>query len=626
MNTFIMSQIDPTFTSFLITTFNYLRKYYRIPLDNIKQAYSQMEEKTYRRKEVVFNKGDQSENFYIIQKGSVLIQEEINEDEFQTKVILKEGFTFGDFELIEGKTRNNTVIVNENQTTLLVLSKGNFMKYFCKFFVIAENERKINLMKNIPPFLKLTTSKFQKLYDNFIFISYNKGDTIFHAGDEATCLIFLLLGECSIKSNNDVIMTVNKFDLCGLEAIYSNDPGYMAKYSYSLIAKETCSIIKIRFKLLGGLMNKVKESLVELKKNKFKTLKSLGKEIDKKNKKFKIIYRDKEIGNKIKNSFGLEITKFKIPNIRKLIKENKKTPANSKHLLKMKVKIPEKHVHVNSCFITSSSYFPKIEEEEKQQHPLEHLTLETKTIEDEDESPISPRKNNKERESSCVITRMTTHSPRKTVSFLPLFTDQPRTPTQEGFSPLTTNTGSHQKFSWYRGRFMANNSEENENNNRPRTSRERKLALKKEKTDFKRRSAKKQSIIDSLKCYRKMLEDKKEKNADKNLEYSLMLNKFHQKGTIRQPVFNERDRRFVYNSVLRHEQGIWESKKKKKTKKIIKDKTTKNEMKLLRLDNVEKANSELNYDTGCFSIPLFVTLNDNSTPYSPLTTRKSYLN
>ena len=151
MTVFFLLKSFPNFDHFLT--------YYQIPIDNMRAALYHMDIKSYTKGETIFNLGDESETFYIIFKGSVVIREQTMTKSgkyyFRDKLILKEGSCFGEFGLLYNQPRGQTILSLED-TNLLEMNSQHFNLLFYEHMHKTENGRKSTIMNLIPVFKKIS--------------------------------------------------------------------------------------------------------------------------------------------------------------------------------------------------------------------------------------------------------------------------------------------------------------------------------------------------------------------------------------------------------------------------------------------------------------------------------------
>ena len=322
-------------------------KYYGIPDDIFIKNAIFFEYFSKKKKEKIYSIDDSSDYFYLIVKGSVIIEEkgEIIRgiQQYNQKCILKEGFCFGDFEIINYHNRLCNTYANEN-CILLGIKRDKFMKTLSKYIIKSENERKFIIMNFIPCFKNMTNEKFLFYYKDFILEKVIKQNYIYKEGSIADSLYFILQGRSRYAKNGINLMYIGINDLVGYESInYEPESNENPIYNCSLIAIDDCYILRIKICNLGNLRFKIRNELNDLNNERNNLIKQLMEQAMKEKEKFKILYRESLLKQKIKEA----VKKVPIEKIKKYfnipyeLKENKKK-LNIKYLkLKLNTKDDE---------------------------------------------------------------------------------------------------------------------------------------------------------------------------------------------------------------------------------------------------------------------------------------------
>ena len=322
-------------------------KYYGIPDDIFIKNAIFFEHFSKKKKEKIYSIDDSSDYFYLIVKGSVIIEEkgEIIRgiQQYNQKCILKEGFCFGEFEIINYHNRLCNTYANEN-CILLGIKRDKFMKTLSKYIIKSENERKVVIMNFIPCFKNMTHEKFLFYYKDFILEKVIKQNYIYKEGSIADSLYFILQGRSRYAKNGINLMYIGINDLVGYESInYEPESNENPIYNCSLIAIDDCYILRIKICNLGNLRFKIRNELNDLNNERNNLIKQLMEQAMKEKEKFKILYRESLLKQKIKEA----VKKVPIEKIKKYfnipyeLKENKKK-LNIKYLkLKLNTKDDE---------------------------------------------------------------------------------------------------------------------------------------------------------------------------------------------------------------------------------------------------------------------------------------------
>ena len=339
-------------------------KYYGIPEDILIKTVLYLEHIQKKKKQKIYSIGDSSDYFYIIVRGTVYLEEkgEIVKgiQEYQQKCILKEGFCFGEFEILNEQNRNCNAYAKEN-CNLLGIKKEKFLKTISKYILKSENERKNLIMNFIPCFKQMSSQKFLLYYNNFILEKIGKQNYIYKEGTEANSLFLILQGRSRFVKNEKNILYLGNNDLVGFESInFEPESNENPNYHCSLIAIDDCYVLRIQINTLGNLRFKIRKQLSQININKNNLFNQLIEQGKKEREKFKISYRETLFKEKIRTTFK----KLPIDKIKQYfytpeeLKENK-IKLNIK-LLKLKINIDEEtNKNNNSIFKVSTHRFER---------------------------------------------------------------------------------------------------------------------------------------------------------------------------------------------------------------------------------------------------------------------------
>ena len=329
-------------------------KYYGIPEDILIKTVLYFEHIQKKKKQKIYSIGDSRDYFYIIIRGIVYLEEkgEIVRgiQEYHQKCILKEGFCFGENEILNDQNRNCNAFAKEN-CNLLGIKKEKFLKTISKYILKSENERKNLIMNFIPCFKQMTIQKFLLYYNNFILEKIVKQNYIYKEGTEANSLFLILQGRSRFVKNGKNILYLGNNDLVGYESInFEPESNENPIYNCSLIAIDDCYVLRIQISTLGNLRFKIRKQLSDLNNNKNNLFNQLIEQGKNEREKFKISYRERLFKENIRNTFKkLPIEKIKqyfyTP---EKLKENK-IKLNTK-FLKLKINVDEETYKNNSIF------------------------------------------------------------------------------------------------------------------------------------------------------------------------------------------------------------------------------------------------------------------------------------
>ena len=329
-------------------------KYYGIPEDILIKTVLYFEHIQKKKKQKIYSIGDSSDYFYIIIRGIVYLEEkgEIVRgiQEYHQKCILKEGFCFGENEILNDQNRNCNAFAKEN-CNLLGIKKEKFLKTISKYILKSENERKNLIMNFIPCFKQMTSQKFLLYYNNFLLEKIVKQNYIYKEQTEANSLFLILQGRSRFVKNGKNILYLGNNDLVGFESInFEPESNENPTYNCSLIAIDDCYVLRIQISTLGNLRFKIRKQLSDLNNNKNNLFNQLIEQGKNEREKFKISYRERLFKENIRNTFK----KLPIEKIKQYfytpeeLKENK-IKLNTK-FLKLKINVDEETYKNNSIF------------------------------------------------------------------------------------------------------------------------------------------------------------------------------------------------------------------------------------------------------------------------------------
>jgi CRP-like cAMP-binding protein len=291
-------------------------KYYGIPEDILIKTVLYLEHIQKKKKQKIYSIGDSSDYFYIIVRGIVYLEEkgEIIKgvQQYNQKCILKEGFCFGEFEILNEQNRICNAYAKEN-CNLLGIKKEKFLKTISKYILKSENERKNLIMNFIPCFKQMTSQKFLLYYNNFLLEKIVKQNYIYKEQTEANSLFLILQGRSRFVKNGKNILYLGNNDLVGFESInFEPESNENPTYNCSLIAIDDCFVLRIQIKNLGNLRFKIRKQLSQININKNNLFNHLIEQGKKEREKLKISYREKLFKENIRNTFKkLPIEKIK---------------------------------------------------------------------------------------------------------------------------------------------------------------------------------------------------------------------------------------------------------------------------------------------------------------------------
>lgn len=155
---------NPFGKSFSYDELNFFRFLVKVPvfkyLNNkeLSHIVPYLHQRSYKREEVVFFRGDPSQALYIVKTGKVSLNIDIS-DKFETLTMLTPGNAFGDNSLLKDSERIYNAIVESEQCELYVFPRINILDLF---------QRKVEIKAKMLQSLAESYDQYnQKLYKSY---------------------------------------------------------------------------------------------------------------------------------------------------------------------------------------------------------------------------------------------------------------------------------------------------------------------------------------------------------------------------------------------------------------------------------------------------------------------------
>lgn len=156
-------------------------------LEIISSIISALKKKIYEKDVILFKKGNEGAEFFIIKNGKILINTEYGDK------YLKDGDTFGELALIQNGKRTATAVAIE-RSELFVLNGVTFREILKKINEIDLNE-KLNLLKSNALFSLLGNNKLKAISSIMINCIFKGGETILYKNDLGDSIYIIKSGE-----------------------------------------------------------------------------------------------------------------------------------------------------------------------------------------------------------------------------------------------------------------------------------------------------------------------------------------------------------------------------------------------------------------------------------------------
>ena len=126
-----MAMLASSLSSFTTEPYEFLRRVpllASVPTAKLAELAQLLVDRTYRRNEIIFHRGDPGGSLHIIEKGQVKILIQSEDGEELLVDILKEGEVFGEMAVLDGYPRTATALALRDTTTKM-LGREPFLKF-----------------------------------------------------------------------------------------------------------------------------------------------------------------------------------------------------------------------------------------------------------------------------------------------------------------------------------------------------------------------------------------------------------------------------------------------------------------------------------------------------------------
>lgn len=393
--------------------FKYFLNAYMIPQVSMMECIKWISLYKFKTGQHVFNLGDQSDNFYIIIRGNVIVKELVLKGGgyiIRDKLRLFTGDCFGETAVLYDLNRSNT-IVSETDTTMLGIPKTVFIQNLKSVVLRAERKKRQQICALIPILAEIPFRQFIQIYKNFVFLSFKKCTYIFREGEKAEAFYLITNGRVKLIKGQYNIMTIGKNCLTGFEAVDFVEFDNEVPYQTSLLAVDDCSVIKIRVGLLGSIYEKFINIMRELKKKKDYFIKNTYQKAKNEKEKFFFDYHEKKIYETLKLDNEVKNEKIIEKEYKNFCIEEEKNKDLKKQYHKVKEKVILRTKSRQRHNITSNIPKPKYNFKLKLKSPLstysmdhkynnnsyysaKNISMYIKTIQPEDEHSLFEKKMN----------------------------------------------------------------------------------------------------------------------------------------------------------------------------------------------------------------------------------------
>ena len=230
------------------------------------QLREKFQQKYFQPGEVVFNRGDPSDDFYCVVSGeltAVVTDKDGNEN---TLSILHSGDFFGEVGLLKGIPRTAT-IRSLTHSQVFTIDKQGFLELIDKkpgFSIFIENLRLEHHLSRVPAFAKLSDRNLGRIIKTQNTMHVSAGTVICQQNEKSHSLVFLVSGKARVKhhgfdESTSYVHELQPGDYFGDDTLFT-DTGYIA----DLEIIEDGEVLTITRESLVKLVNRTPSIAAEL--------------------------------------------------------------------------------------------------------------------------------------------------------------------------------------------------------------------------------------------------------------------------------------------------------------------------------------------------------------------------
>lgn len=191
-----------------------------------------LEERTFMRDEYIIRQGQQGEEFFLIESGTVsCTQAKSATDPTEMSLLtLGAGEYFGEMALMLDEPRAANCISKSAKVKCLSLDRSRFFQLLGPIQTVLQNNMRLRILKGVPLLSKLTKDELCRVADALCVQSFEDGDYIIRQGEEGTRFFIINEGEvrcsCNMPGTDEEleIMRLGKSDFFGERALLKNEP------------------------------------------------------------------------------------------------------------------------------------------------------------------------------------------------------------------------------------------------------------------------------------------------------------------------------------------------------------------------------------------------------------------
>ena len=188
-----------------------------LKISQLKKLASELVNRTFEAGEVIFNKGDVGEDFYIVERGDF----DVIGDNETVLAKLSKGACFGELALLKNDTRAATVKA-VTAGRCLSLSRENFNKRLGTLEEIQHMWR-YEALRKVPILSKLTKTQRNKLVLVMQERTYQDGEVIIKQGEKGDIFYIMMHGEVSVTASGVEVTKIGAGGFFGELALLKED-------------------------------------------------------------------------------------------------------------------------------------------------------------------------------------------------------------------------------------------------------------------------------------------------------------------------------------------------------------------------------------------------------------------
>jgi len=209
--------------------------------------------------------GDMSHDIYFIVSGSVSIRKEVDGKQKTIAKVLSGDF-YGEYAAIKGKPRFTSVYAEESCEIIRVDAKAMLQvfdsdeSFKTKVCTLMKVRKLKSFLSSNPVFKMLSVVMRDTLAEQLETIELERGNTLFHTGDEARLFYLIISGEAEISVDTDVKATVLEIrrenHVLGEARVQGGE-----KYAYNVWAANSLDLLVLDKKAMR-LIKQVSEDVI----------------------------------------------------------------------------------------------------------------------------------------------------------------------------------------------------------------------------------------------------------------------------------------------------------------------------------------------------------------------------